>query len=102
MKNFMKKIALVAGLSLAVASPSSATADCFVDYKAKRSSGGLKLHYGVMKLPQKACADNATAQKIVSKRLVKDGWTLLTILSRFDESGLSQRQPNAGAYFLRY
>ena len=102
MKNLMKNIAVVAGLSLAVANPSAAAADCFVDYKAKRSSGGLKLHYGVMKLPKKACADNATAQKVVSKRLAKDGWTLLTILSRFEESGLSQRQPNAGAFFLKY
>lgn len=102
MKNIMKKTALIVGLSLAAVTPSIAAAECFVDYKAKQSAAGLKLHYGVMRLPDNACDNNAKAQKIVSKRLAKGGWKLLTILSRFDQSGLSQRQANAGAYFLRY
>lgn len=102
MKNFMIKIALVVGLSLVTALPVFAAQDCFVDYKAKKSAGGLKLHYGVMKIPAKACSNNATAQKFVSKRLAKKGWKLLRMMSRFDDSGLSQRQGNAGAYFLKY
>jgi hypothetical protein len=102
MKNFMKKVTLPIALSLALVSPSLAGSDCYVDYKAKQSTSSLKLHYGVMKLPGGACTDNTKAQKVVSKRLAKNGWTLLTILSSFDQSGLSQRQANAGAYFLRY
>jgi len=102
MKNFMIKIALVVGLSLAANTGVLAAQNCFVDYKAKQSSGGLKLHYGVMKIPSQACSNNATAQKIVSKRLANNGWKLLRIMSTFDNSGLSQRQGNAGAYFLKY
>jgi len=89
------------GVSLAAA-PSTAAAECYVDYKAKQTVSALKLHYGVMKLPGNACNNNAKAQKVVSKRLAKGGWKLLRIMSIFDQSGLSQRQANAGAYFLRY
>lgn len=102
MKNIMKNTALVTGLLLAITFPVLAGQDCFVDYKAKQSSDGLKLHYGVMKLPSKACSNNGTAQQVVSKRLANGGWTLLRIVSKFDQSGVSQRQANAGAYFLRY
>ena len=102
MEHVMKRIVLIAGLSLAVVAPSAAAANCFVDYKAKQTAAGLKLHYGVMKLPDRACTNNAAAQRVVAKRLANNGWTLLTIVSRFDGSGLSQRQANAGAYYLRY
>lgn len=102
MKNILKKIALVATIGFALTVPSLAAADCFVDYKAKQSASGLKLHYGVMKLPGNACSNNANAQKFVAKRLANNGWTLLTVISKFDQSGLTQRQANAGAYFLRY
>jgi len=102
MKNIIKKTALIIGLSITAVTPSMAAAECFVDYKAKQSSAGLKLHYGVMKLSGDACSNNAKARQVVSKRLANGGWKLLTILSRFDQSGLSQRQTNAGAYFLKY
>lgn len=102
MKNLLIKTAYAVSFSLALATPLTAAADCYVDYKAKQTASGLKLHYGVMKLPGNACDNNTKAQKIVSKRLAKGGWKLLRILSRFDQSGLSQRQANAGAYFLRY
>jgi hypothetical protein len=102
MKNILKNSALAIGLSLLVATPVIAASDCYVDYKAKQTVSGLKLHYGVMKLNGNACSSNGKAQKTVSKRLAKGGWKLLTILSRFDKSGLSKRQVNAGAYFLRY
>ncbi len=100
MKNFVKKTALI--ISLVAATPSIAAADCYADYKAKQSVSGLKLHYGVMQLPNGACNNRAKAQAVVAKRLANGGWQLLTILSIFDQSGLSQRQSNAGAYFLRY
>ncbi|MBL4750101.1 MAG: hypothetical protein JKX71_05870 [Amylibacter sp.] len=98
----MKKIIPVVTLGFMVAMPSMASAACYVDYKAKQNSGGLKLHYGVMKLPGAACNNNAAAQQVVAKRLAQGGWKLLAIMSRFDKSGLSQRQANAGAYFLKY
>lgn len=102
MENNIKIIILAVAVSMAAVAPSTAAADCYVDYKAKQTASGLKLHYGVMKLPDKSCGDNAKAQKAVSNRLAKGGWKLLRILSRFDQSGLLQRQANAGAYFLRY
>jgi hypothetical protein len=102
MINTLKKIALVALIGFTLTIPSLAAADCFVDYKAKHSSSGLKLHYGVMKLSSNPCSDNTSAQQVVSKRLASGGWTLLTVISMFDQSGLTQRQANAGAYFLKY
>ena len=100
MEKILKKLTLIVALSFMVVTPSMASAACFVDYKAKQNSGGLKLHYGVMKLPGVACNNNAAARQVVSKRLAQGGWKLLSIMSRFDQSGLSQRQANAGAYFL--
>jgi hypothetical protein len=102
MKNILKKIALVALIGFTLTIPSLAAADCFVDYKAKQNSSGLKLHYGVMKLSSTDCPDNTTAQQDVSNRLAKGGWTLLTVISMFDQSGLTQRQATADAYFLKY
>ena len=101
MKNAFKNTVLATGLIFAVATPSFA-ADCFVDYKAKQSASGLKLHYGVMQLSGGACDNRNSAQQVVATRLAKNGWTLLTILSILDANGAKQRQGNAGAYFLRY
>lgn len=102
MEKIIKNMMWVAAVSFMLAIPSIASAACFVDYKAKQNSGGLKLHYGVMELPDAACNNNATARQIVTNRLAQGGWKLLAIMSGFDQSGLSQRQANAGAYFLRY
>ena len=101
MKNALKNIVLAIGLTFAIATPSHA-AGCFVDYKAKQTANGLKLHYGVMQLSGGACGNRSSAQQFVSARLAKNGWTLLTILSILDANGAKQRQGNAGAYFLRY
>ena len=94
MKNALKNIALVMGLTLAAANPSFA-ADCFVDYKAKQASNGLKLHYGVMQVSAGACGNRSSAQQVVSARLANNGWTLLRILSILDANGAKQRQGNA-------
>jgi hypothetical protein len=102
MKNILKNSILTIGLSVLITIPAMAAADCYVDYKAKQTASSLKLHYGVMELNGDVCSNNGKAKNVVSKRLAKGGWKLLTILSRFDESGLSKRQTNAGAYFLRY
>ena len=102
MKQTSKFIAITLGLMLAMTSASFAASGCYADYKAKQSAGALKLHYGVAELPQNACKDRGRAQKVLGRRLSKQGWTLLTIVSTFDATGLTQRQGNAGAYFLKY
>jgi hypothetical protein len=45
-------------------------------------------------------ADNAHAQ--LQARLKKAGWTLLNIVSVFDDSSLEERKDSAGENFLRY
>ena len=80
-----------------------AAADCYADYKASRDNP-LQLHYGVIALPDQACAQPAAAQAEIAARIAADGWTLLTVVSVFDEAGLAdeERRSNAGAFYLRY
>ena len=75
-----------------------ANAACYADYKARRDNP-LKLHYGVMRVS--AC-DAGAARPDVESRLAANGWTLLTVLGVFDDTGLEQRKANAGSYFLRF
>lgn len=101
----MKQILYICALALSLSLPQTAAAQahCYVDYKAKRSDGGaLQLHYGVMKLNAAACADASQRTGVVSQRIAQGGWSLLTVMSTFDESGLQQRRGNAGRYFLKY
>lgn len=95
-KPMMKK--LILALALMAASPASAS--CYADYKAKFDSP-LRLHYGVIELPDTACTKQA-AQAQIAQRLRVDGWKLLNILSIFDTGGLEERKDSAGPYFLRY
>lgn len=92
----MKK--LILALALMAASP--AHASCYADYKAKLDSP-LRLHYGVIELPDTACTKQA-AQAQIAQRIGVDGWKLLNILSIFDAGGLEERKDSAGQYFLRY
>lgn len=92
----MKK--LVLALALMAASP--ATAACYADYKAKQDSP-LRLHYGVIELPDTGCTKSAAATQ-TAQRIGVDGWKLLNILSVFQADGLEKRKDNAGSYFLRY
>lgn len=94
----MKQILLTLAL---VASAQMAQAACYADYKAKRDNP-LKLHYGVIELPQTACQDAAKAAQQVAGRLNDEGWFLLKIQSIFDETGLNERKESAGEYFLRF
>lgn len=92
----MKK--LILALALMAASP--AYASCYADYKAKQDNP-LRLHYGVIELPDTACTkQDATGQ--ITQRLRADGWKLLNILSIFAADGLEERKDSAGQYFLRY
>ena len=101
----MKQILLICALAISVSLPQMATAQshCYVDYKAKQSDGGaLQLHYGVMKLNSGACANASQRTGVVRQRIAAGGWSLLTVMSTFDESGLQQRRGNAGNFFLKY
>lgn len=86
---------LIASISLA----SSAEAGCYVDYKAKQDDP-LRLAYGVAEI-NGACTV-ADASNELAPRLAQGGWTLLTILGTFDESGLEERQSSAGDHYLSF
>lgn len=88
--------AVVIGLALAGA----AQAECFADYKAKQDNP-LRLHYGVVALPDTACSKTA-AKGVITPRLQRGGWTLLNVLSIFGPEGLAERKANAGAYYLSF
>lgn len=92
----MKK--LILALALMAASP--AAASCYADYKAKQDSP-LRLHYGVIELPDTACNQQAASAQ-TAQRIGVDGWKLLRILSIFQADGLGERKASAGKYFLRY
>lgn len=94
MKQILSSLAAVVLISVA----SAASAQCYADYKAKQDNP-LRLHYGVMKVS--AC-DKGKARKEVSKRLQSSGWTLLNVLSVFEQEGLGKRKANAGKYYLRF
>lgn len=92
----MKK--LIFTLAILAASPASAS--CYADYKAKQD-GPLRLHYGVIELPDTACTPQA-AKPQIAQRILSDGWQLLNILSIFGAEGLEERKDSAGQYYLRY
>ncbi|MFV2054282.1 hypothetical protein [Aliiroseovarius sp. YM-037] len=89
---------LIFSLALLAASP--AWANCYADYKAKQDNP-LRLHYGVVELPDNACDRDAAAAAIAA-RIGGDGWRLLNVVSIFDASGLPSREASAGEYYLRY
>ncbi len=82
---------------LALAAPPAA-ASCYADYKAKQDNP-LRLHYGVAAVSQ--CSKKA-AQRELRGRLAAHGWTLLNVVSVFDQSGLAKRKNSAGPNYLRY
>lgn len=88
-------------LVLIGAAASSSHAACYADYKAKRDAP-LRLHYGVIELPDSSCGNASAAERAISSRIAVDGWTLLTVLSTFGPDGLDARRANAGEFYLRY
>ena len=93
----MKKLSVLF-LLLAFAAP--AHAGCYADYKAKRD-GPLRLHYGVVALPDQSCTLPA-ATTYLETILAQANWQLLNVLGLFDESGLEERRDSAGRFYLRY
>ncbi|MHA3979611.1 hypothetical protein ACW9UR_18205 [Halovulum sp. GXIMD14794] len=98
----MKRLLLTLALAaLSLGQPALAQGPCYADYKAKKDNP-LRLHYGVAELPPRACGDAAAAERVLSRRLDREGWTLLTVLSTFGAEGLDKRKQDAGDNFLRY
>ncbi|UWQ95972.1 hypothetical protein K3728_01645 [Rhodobacteraceae bacterium M385] len=90
---------LLAALALSVlAAPLHAA--CYADYRA-RMDNPLRLHYGVIQVPDSACSVGA-ASGVISSRLAAQGWTLVNVSSVFDDSGLASRRSDAGQYYLRF
>lgn len=94
MRPFLPALALL----LCAALPAQAA--CYADYKAKMDAP-LRLHYGVIELPDAACSRAAAAPEI-ARRIGRQGWTLLNVVSIFGPEGLSARRADAGAHYLRY
>ena len=94
----MQRLSLIIAVCLCA---TGAQAACYADYKAKRDNP-LRLHYGVIRLDDAACADPGRARQEVRKRIAGDGWKLLSVVSTFGENGLARRRPDAGDYYLRY
>lgn len=86
-------------LLLTLAWPATAQAACYADYKAKQDAP-LRLHYGVAEISAPCNVSSATRQ--LQPRLQAAGWTLLNVVSVFDETGLAEREQSAGPHFLRY
>ncbi len=95
-----KRITHLAAI-LFVASASAAQAGCYADYKAKKDNP-LQLHYGVIQVPQSVCDGQVNAAASIAPRLANQGWTLLNVLSVFNDQGLAGRKASAGRYFLSF
>ena len=95
----MKRLALILALATALAVPAQAA--CYADYKAKRDNP-LRLHYGVIQLPDAACQDRASAEREARARVARGGWELLNVIGTFGDGGLDQRRESAGDFFLRF
>ncbi len=92
--------ALAVILTINLTAATAADAGCYADYKAKRNNP-LRLHYGVIKLPDAACT-KAAARPTIQKRIGADGWKLLNILSVFGPEKLEEKRAKAGKFFLKY
>jgi hypothetical protein len=90
----MKQLILTLAALIALSLPAHAA--CYVDYKAKKDDP-LRLHYGVAEV---SCGGDAYGE--LADRLAANGWTLLAIVSSFDETGLAEREASAANYFLRF
>ncbi len=86
--------------AILVLATSPAWAACYADYKAKMDDP-LRLHYGVIEIPDAACSVGA-AFDVIAPRVSSGGWQLLEVMSVFDEAGLASRRADAGQYYLAF
>ena len=96
----MKRLCLSTIICLLMAAM-PASAACYADYKAKKDDP-LRLHYGVIEIPDALCGSAETAVEEVRRRIASGGWTLLSVVSVFREDGLEQRRESAADFFLRF
>lgn len=96
----MFRPSLMAAIVALTVAAQPAAAACYADYKAKQDNP-LRLHYGVIKVPDRAC-DPGAAARVIARRIGGDGWQLLNVLGVFGDEGLAKRQESAGNFFLRY
>lgn len=85
---------------LALMLPLGAQAQCFADYKAKMDNP-LRLHYGVIEIPDAACSVDA-AFAVIAPRVATGGWELLEVMSVFGPDGLGPRRADAGQFYLAF
>ena len=97
----MKRMIYMLATLTALAIAGSAEAACFADYKAKRDKP-LRLHYGVIELPDAVCGDVSRTEEAVAQRLAAGNWRLLNVLSVFAAEGLEDKKDSAGEFFLRF
>lgn len=94
------KNTVMTAVFLVLALAGQASAQCYADYKAKQDNP-LRLQYGIIELPQAACASTQAARTYAEPVISRSGWTLLQIESIFDETEFQRRSANAGAIHLR-
>ncbi|TVQ04439.1 MAG: hypothetical protein EA338_01465 [Roseinatronobacter sp.] len=94
------KNTIITAVFLVLALAGQASAQCYADYKAKQDNP-LRLQYGIIELPQAACASPQAARTYAEPVISRSGWTLLQIESIFDETEFQRRSANAGAIHLR-
>ena len=92
--------ALTAALLALALGATAAHAGCYADYKAKKDDP-LQLHYGVIELPESLC-DGGNVASVIAPRLARAGWTLLNVVSVFEDAGLARRKASAGPFYLRF
>jgi hypothetical protein len=96
----MKRRIAFAATALVLVLASTASAECYADFKVKRDDP-LTLRYGVSQVSDANCSVDAAAAEL-APRLATDGWTLLELMSTFGPEGLEERKASAGELFLRY
>lgn len=97
----IKRFIYMLAILTALATAGTAKAACYADYKAKRDNP-LRLHYGIIELPDAICGDDARTKADIQTRLATAQWQLLNVLSVFGAEGLENRKVSAGEFFLRF
>ncbi len=83
-------------LVFALALPSTAAADCYVHYKAKRDRP-YGLHYGIVQRP--SCPSSPAGT--VMSRISSGGWQLLGIVKVTNSPPTSSERRSAGSHYYR-
>jgi hypothetical protein len=95
----LRTLFLALGAMMALALPAQAA--CYADYRAQQQNP-VRFHYGVAQIPDSACGNTDAAASYLGNRLARNGWTLVNVLSTFNDSGLASRRGNAGQFYLRF